>query len=113
MPVENWSETVAVVHLCDEPQFTEDMESLDKALKHRSRHVLLDLAAVHYVNSSNIAQLLRLRKEMITGNRRLALCGLITPVWGAFLVTGLDKIFDFADDVPTGLAMLQIPGDAR
>jgi anti-anti-sigma factor len=113
MPVENWSETVAVVHLCDEPQFTEDMESLDKALKQRRRHVLLDLAAVHYVNSSNIAQLLRLRKEMITNSRRLVLCGLITPVWGAFLVTGLDKIFEFGDDVPTGLAMLQLLGNGK
>ena len=29
-------------------------------------------------------------------------------VWGVFLVTGLDRIFDFVDDLPTGLASLQL-----
>ena len=31
---------------------------------------------------------------------RLILCGLNTHVWGVFLITGLDKIFEFSDDVP-------------
>ena len=108
MPVENWSETVAVVHLCDEPQFTEDMLSLDSSLKQRKRDVLIDMTAVHYVNSSNIARLLRLRKQMITSESRLVLCGVSTQVWGAFMITGLDKIFEFTEDVPTGLATLQL-----
>ena len=108
MPVENWSEQVVIVHLCDEPQFAEDMESLEKALKQKKRDIVLDLSAVHYVNSSNIARLLRLRKQVIGVQRRLRLCALTTQVWGAFLVTGLDKIFDFSEDVPTGLAALQI-----
>jgi hypothetical protein len=29
-------------------------------------------------------------------------------VWGAFLVTGLDKVFEFVDSVPLALATLQI-----
>jgi len=29
-------------------------------------------------------------------------------VWGAFLVTGLDKMFDFSDNVMTALATLQL-----
>jgi len=108
MPVENWSDTVAVVHLCNEPQFTEDMQSVDTALRQRKRDVLLDMAAVQYMNSSNIARLLRLRKTMISNDSRLVLCALTTQVWGTFLITGLDKIFEFTDDVPTGLATLQM-----
>jgi hypothetical protein len=29
-------------------------------------------------------------------------------VWGVFLVTGLDKVFEFADNVMLALATLQI-----
>jgi len=29
-------------------------------------------------------------------------------VWSVFMVTGLDKLFDFTDDVATSLASLQI-----
>ena len=113
MPVENWSDEVAVVHLCDEPQFTEDMEGLNKSLAQQRRNVLLDLSALHYLNSSNLAWLLRVRKEMMAASRRLVLCAVTTQVWGAFLVTGLDKIFEFCDDVPTGLAALQISGKQK
>jgi hypothetical protein len=35
-----------------------------------------------------------------------------TQVWSAFLVTGLDKVFEFADSVPTALAALQISRQA-
>mgnify|MGYP001549150386 CR=1 FL=1 len=40
--------------------------------------------------------------------RRLVLCGIPTKVWGTFIVTGLDKIFQFSDDVATALATLHI-----
>ncbi len=36
------------------------------------------------------------------------LCGINTKAWGLFLVTGLDKVFEFADNVATGLASVQI-----
>ena len=39
---------------------------------------------------------------------RLVLCGAGTQVWGVFLVTGLDKIFEFSDNVSTALATLQL-----
>jgi anti-anti-sigma regulatory factor len=63
---------------------------------------------VAYLNSSNIAKLLRVRKTMIAAGRKLKICGVTPHVWGVFLVTGLDKIFDFTDDVATALAFLQI-----
>ena len=36
------------------------------------------------------------------------LCGVTNHVWGAFLITGLDKVFEFSDNVPTALATLQM-----
>jgi anti-anti-sigma factor len=109
MPVEKWSDNVAVAHLADDPQFTEDLQSIeDTFAKAAKRDVVLDFAAVHFVNSSNLARLLKLRKNMISDNRRLVLCSVPTSVWGTFLVTGLDKIFEFSDNVPTALATLQM-----
>ena len=38
----------------------------------------------------------------------MKLCALSTGIWGVLLVTGLDKVFEFCDDVPSGLASLQL-----
>ena len=108
MPVEKWSDKIVVAHLADDPQFSEDVLSIEEAIKGGPRDAVLDLAAVHFLNSSNLARLLKLRKQMITADRRLMLCGISNPVWSAFLVTGLDKVFDFSANVTTALATLQM-----
>jgi anti-anti-sigma factor len=108
MPVENWSETVVVVRLGDDPQFSEDLDTLEKTLKDNDVDVVLDFSAVHYINSSNIAKLLKIRKAVVQKEQRMVLCGVNTQIWGAFLITGLDKIFQFADNVTMGLTMVQI-----
>ncbi len=119
MPLEKWSENVVVVHLMDDPQLTDDLRSLEQltaqtpggggnAGGRRRVQAVLDFAAVTYINSSNIAKLLRLRKQMISNEARLLLCGINTQVWSAFLVTGLDKVFQFADNVTMGLTMVQL-----
>jgi anti-anti-sigma factor len=108
MPIEKWSDQVTVIHLADDPQFTDDLEALEQQVQATPVDAVLDFAAVHFINSSNIAKLLRIRKHMVAHDRRMLLCGVTTQVWGAFLVTGLDKIFEFADNVPLALATLQI-----
>lgn len=108
MPIEKWSDTVAVAHLADDPQFTEDVLSVEAAVDAGAKCVVLDFAAVRFVNSSNLARLLKLRKLLAGPDRRLVLCSISTQVWGAFLVTGLDKVFEFSDNVPTALATLQM-----
>ena len=108
MPVENWSETVVVVRLGDDPQFSEDLDSLELTLKDNDVDIVLDFAGVHYINSSNIAKLLKIRKAVVQKDQRMVLCSVNTQIWGAFLITGLDKIFQFADNVTMGLTMVQI-----
>ena len=110
MTVEQWSDNVLLGELADDPQFTDDLASAIEMCTAQPRtDVLLTFTNVNYLNSSNIAKLLKLRKlVMITNQRRLKICGINTHVWGVFLVTGLDKIFDFVDDVPSGLATLQM-----
>ena len=108
MPFERWSEQVVVAHLADDPQFSDDLEQAQSNVKNERVNIVLDFAAVHYINSSNISQLLRLRKLTISTETRMLLCSLNNQVWGAFLVTGLDKIFEFSDNVMTSLATLQM-----
>jgi len=70
--------------------------------------VIVNLKDVSRLNSSNLAQLLRLRKLVLSRRRRLRICAVGDIVWSVFLMTGLDKLFEFTDDVATSLASLQI-----
>jgi len=107
--VENWSEDILVVELQDDPAFSDDVTAVIEQVDGRiDVDVVLNLAGVNHLNSSNIAKLLKLRKKLHARKRRLVLCGIDTNVWGLFLVTGLDKVFDFADNVAMGLASVQL-----
>ncbi|NLE58470.1 MAG: STAS domain-containing protein [Planctomycetes bacterium] len=110
MPIENWSDNVLLVELADDPQFTDDLTSVLDAVEQRTDlDVVLNFQEVTFLNSSNIARLLKLRKTVAINNKReLHLCAISIHVWGVFLVTGLDKIFEVYDDVATGLAGLQL-----
>jgi anti-anti-sigma factor len=108
MPIQNWSDDVAIAQLADDPQLGDDLKAIEELVSRKPTGVVLDFTGVGYVNSSNIARLLRLRQLAITGDTRLVLCGLGRQVWSTFQVTGLDKIFDVTDNVTLALATLQI-----
>lgn len=110
MPIQEWSDNVLLVELGDDPQFTDDMVALLEAVENRpGADVVLNFQNVSFLNSSNIAKLLKVRKlQVLSNHRRMKLCAINTHVWGVFLVTGLDKIFDVYDDVASGLASLQL-----
>jgi len=110
MPIQNWSEDVLLVELGDDPQFTDDLTALLETVEKRSDlDVVLSFQNVNFLNSSNIAKLLKLRKlQTVNHHRKLKLCAINTHVWGVFLVTGLDKIFDVCDDVASGMMSLQL-----
>lgn len=113
MPIQDWSETIVMAELTEEPGFTEDLTLLIRRMESDPRNVVLNFQAVDFVNSSNIAKLLKLRKILVSAGRRLILCAINTQVWGVFLVTGLDKIFEYTDDTATALATLQLKADER
>ena len=108
MPLENWSDSVVVVRLADNPNMAEDLEALEQAILQRKVHAVLDFSGVKMLNSSNLGKLIKIRRQMNAVESRLVLCGTNDHVWGAFLVTNFDKLFEFSPDVTTALAMLQI-----
>ena len=108
MGIQNWSDDITVVELNEDPQFSEELGSLVDSLPGDPKHVVLNFAAVGFINSSDLARLLRVRKVVMAQHRRLVLCGVNNQVWGIFLITGLDKIFDFTNDISTALASVQL-----
>jgi anti-anti-sigma factor len=108
MSIQKWSDDILMGELAEEPNFSEDLTSLAEMLGQESQDVVLNFKAVDFLNSSNIARLLKLRKTILSGGKRLVLCGINNQVWGVFLVTGLDKIFEYTNDTATALALLQL-----
>ena len=110
MTIQNWSDNVLLVELADDPQFTDDLTALLETIESRDDlDVVLNFQNVSFLNSSNIAKVLKMRKiQVVNHKRKLKICAVNTHVWGVFLVTGLDKIFDVYDDVASGLASLQL-----
>ena len=111
MPVNPWSESILIAEMSDEPTFSEEMDALQARLEAMSDFIpdiIVDMQNVGYVNSSNIAQLLRLRKTVVDNDSRMRICGIGDEAWSVFLVTGLDKLFEFNEDVATSLASLHL-----
>lgn len=112
----DWSDSIVLAELADEPELSEELTSVYQRIAdgpaERVPSVVLNFAAVTYLNSSNIAQVLRLRRRLIECDRKLILCAIADPVWSTMLLTGLDKVFAFMPDTATALASLQI-GDHR
>lgn len=111
MAIEAWSDSILIAELNDEPLFSEDMSALTQRLKenaHPAPDVIVNLAGVTYLTSSNIAQLLKLRKRLLTQNRRLKLCAASETVRSELAMMGLEKIFETTEDVSTSLAALQM-----
>jgi len=106
----DWSENIAVANLEEEPDLSEELGDLFEKMRGADQvpHLVLDFAGVSYLNSSNIAQLLRLRQVAQDRSRRLVLCGLIDQVWSTIIMTGLDKVFACAPDIVTAIASLQL-----
>lgn len=112
MAIQNWSDKITVVELSEEPLFTDELSSVMDSLESQPTHVILNFAAIGFINSSNVSRLLRLRKLLTAQHRRLMFCNVNNQVWGVLLVTGLDKIFEFTDDISTALAMVQLGAKA-
>ncbi len=109
----DWSDNIVIAHLADEPALSDELSMICERIESANDgdpipHAVLEFHEVSYVNSSNIAQLLRLRKNLEAHDRQLVLCGVVDEVMSVLVVTGLNKVFDFAPDLLTAIASIQI-----
>ena len=111
MGIQKWSDEITVVELSDSPQFADDMTALLDQLDETAMDVVLNFAGVGFINSSDVAKLLRVRKKIISVGRRLMMCDVSSQVYGIFNVTGLEKMFEFTNDIATALTSIQLANE--
>ncbi len=113
MPTD-WSDNIVISELQDEPLLSEELASVYERItrpgEKSAKNVVLNFAAVNYISSSHLSQMLRLRKRTIDSGKQLVVCSLSDHCWSVMLLTGLDRVFRFAPDPMTALATLQIEG---
>ena len=109
MPIKQWSDRILVVEMGDDPQFTDELNSLIEQLERNpSLDVVLNMWGVNQIYSSNISQLLRVRAAVIANKRRLFLAATRTQVCGVLQEISLDKKFEVADEVADALTSLEM-----
>ncbi len=111
MPID-WADNILIADLADEPSLSEELADvvarIEATDESSAPHVVLNFTNVSYLGSSNIGQLLALRKLLAARKRSLKLCCVSDEVKSIFSVTGILKMFAFAPDPMTALAGIQL-----
>jgi anti-anti-sigma factor len=109
MGIQNWSEDIILVDLPQEPGMGDELKTVTEMARDRGDcDVVVDFSDVDIVTSSSLSKLLKLRKLLTDCGHRLIFCNVAPATRGIFTVTGLDGIFELADDKFVALASLQI-----
>lgn len=107
MPIDSRDDRVIVARLGDDPIYTADIDAVSRlSAASKPATIALDFGNVRYINSSNLAQLLRLRKTLIEEHGRIVLCALTPQVVSVFHSTALDKVFIITPDLESALKRL-------
>ena len=93
----------------DGPEMADELKSVTGMVRDRGNcDVVIDFSAVDIVTSSSLSKLLKLRKLLGDCGHRLVFCSVAAATRGIFTVTGLEGIFELADDKFIALAGLQM-----
>lgn len=91
----------------DLPALPEMLNKLDRLAedvgKGVHRDVVIDFSGVDIITTPALKKLLILRRLLVDCGHRLVLCALAANTRGVFAVTGLDRVFEFADDKSAAL----------
>ncbi len=111
MGIQNWSEEIVLVDLPPEPEMSDELKTVITTVRDRGDcDVVIDFSTVDIITSSSLSKLLKLRKMLGDCGHRLVFCSVAAATKGVFTVTGLDGIFEVADDKFVALASLQMVG---
>jgi anti-anti-sigma factor len=111
MGIQNWSENIVLVDLPQEPEMGDELKAVTEIMRDRGDcDLVIDFSSVDIVTSSSLSKLLKLRKLTGDCGHRLVFCNVAPATKGIFTVTGLDGVFELADDKFVALASLQMVG---
>ena len=109
MTLNQWSNKVLILEMQDEPEFSEDTDSLLRRLGSGElvdSNVIVDLQQVTTLNSSNLGALIEIRTLLKSRGKRLVICNVHDSIWSTMLATGLDQVFEFIEDTTTALLLI-------
>lgn len=72
-------------------------KAFDKLMQSKSEKVLINLQKVAYIDSSGLATLVEILKNIKNFGGKLKLCSLSNKVKSLFEITKLEKLFDIVD----------------
>lgn len=99
MVVQNSSKNAVLVDLPPEPQMRDKIKAVTKLIHKRADHdIVMDFTSVDIMATPSISGLLRLRKLLADCGHQLILRNVAVATRGIFTITGLDGVFEFADD---------------
>lgn len=111
MGIQRWSDNIILVDLPQEPEIADELETVVEMVRDKDDcDVVIDFSGVDMVTSSSLSRLLKLRKPLVECGRRLILCGTAAAIKGIFTITGLEGVFEMADDKFAALATLEMIG---
>jgi anti-anti-sigma factor len=109
MGIQNWSNATLLVDLPGAPEVQAELEEVARLVRDRGDcDVVMDFSAVTLLNSSCLATLLRLRKQLLDRGRRLVLCNIGRVTHGILSVTGLTGVFEIRADRSDALATVTL-----
>ncbi len=103
-PVKNvrWQDKIAVIEVAGDVDMGHSIafqQCLADVIAKSPEHVILDLTAVDYMDSSGIASLVKLHSQTKSVDCKLSLVGVHANVRSIFQITRLDGLFTvFADE---------------
>ncbi len=109
MTLNQWNDDIVILELLDEPDFSEDTDTLLSKIRCESSsppNAIVDLQNVANLNSSNLGALIEIKKLLKSKQRRMIICNISDSIWSTMLATGLDQVFEFIENTPVALASL-------
>jgi anti-anti-sigma factor len=110
MWIENAKDHTYILYtpVSQEPGLQHELETINEIVGNRDDcNVIISLADIEILTSSTISKLLELHNSLTEHGRMLILCKVCLPVKGIFRITGLNSVFNFADDMFAAQAMIQ------
>jgi len=99
MSIEEATQDLLVVTLPQEPHINDTLIDINEMVASgRNCDVIIDFSRVETLNSSTLSNLLILRDMLEKMQRRLFLCQVAFATKCIFMVTGIEELFEFAND---------------
>ena len=110
MWIENETDNTYVLYtpVSQEPELQQELEIINEIVDGRDDcYVIISLAEIEILTSSNISCLLKLHNSLSKNGRLLILCKVSLPIKGIFRTAGLNSVFNFATDMLAAQTFIQ------